>query len=232
MKRFFFCSLIICSAASYAAAGLYVERFSSDNAGWLATTVNNSGTQVASAASWSSTGGNLNGHIYASVDNDSTRLYGLAPANTSAYGNLTGLTLTTDYRIEGEITGPTNMTVRFYVGTYTGGYNYFVSNSTVSWNPNADKSWTTHQVDLVAANFVEWPNQASHTKTFAEVIAAPEDIGLVFADGFTSNSTLGFSSINGATIHVDNFGVVPLPASILLGVFAVGLAGRKLRKFV
>jgi hypothetical protein len=40
-------------------------------------------------------------------------------------------------------------------------------------------------------------------------------------------------SPNGLTRYSDSYvSVVPLPASILLGVFAVGLVGRKLRKFV
>jgi hypothetical protein len=37
---------------------------------------------------------------------------------------------------------------------------------------------------------------------------------------------------NGVGIDDVKYALVPLPASILLGVFAVGLVGRKLRKFV
>ena len=114
--------------------------------------------------------------------------------------------MTVDYLALGAVTGPVAPMVRFYVGSSAGGANYFVSNDAFSWNPNAGPDWTTHLVDLVAANFLEWPNQAAHSKTFEQVLAAPDDIGLVFCGAFTSNSTLGFSG--SGTVLIDNFGVV------------------------
>jgi hypothetical protein len=144
----------------------------------------------------------------------------LQPASTGLYGDLTGQTMTTDYKIDGTVTGPIGMKVRFYIGTYIGASNYFVTNDTFSWDPNFDTSWTTHQVALLAANFIAWPNQSANSMTFDQVVAAPEDIGLVFADGFTNNATLGF--IGSGMISVDNFGVVPEPSSIIALVGGLG----------
>jgi len=216
--------LAMLGVASVASAA-YVETFSSGNAGWLAVTVNDSGGNTYPAATWNSTGGNTGGYITGTVSSAADRLYGLQPATAS--GDMTGLTLTTDYKIDGTVTGPVGAMVRFYVGTYTGGYNYFVTKDAFSWNPNADAAWTTHQVALIAANFQIWPNQNAGTKTFAQVIAAPEDIGLVFADGFTSNTTLGFTG--SGTIGVDNFGTVPEPLTLsLLGLGGLALLRRKI----
>ncbi len=70
---------------------------------------------------------------------------------------------------------------------------------------------------LVASAFIEWPNQASHSRTFDRVIAAPEDIGLVFtgaANLFGSNQNLGFRSDLGATISIAQFGTTAMPSAV------------------
>jgi len=195
-----------------ALGGPYVERFTAGSAGWQAPTVNNGGSVALPNATFMPTGGNSGGYISAMLNQGPDRLFGFQPSDASLFQGLTGLALTTDYKISGAVTGPDNIMVRFYVGTYTSGNNYFVSNDLFSWNPNTDTDWTTHQVDLVAANFLEWPNQASHSKTFDQVIAAPDDIGLLFSGNFTSNSTLGFAG--SGTIKIDNFGAVNRPASV------------------
>jgi hypothetical protein len=221
MMRVIMCFVLVglmCTASS-----AYIETFSSGSAGWLATTVNDGGGNTWPGATWNSTGGNPDGDVSGFVSGAADRLYGLSPADASLYQGLSG-TLTVDFKLDGTVTAPVGMKARFYIGTFTGGYNYFVSNDSFSWNPNMDTEWTTHQIALLAENFVEWPNQAAHTKTFAEVLAAPEDIGLVFADGFTSNSTLGFSG--SGTISVDNFGTVPEPMTLGL----LGLGGLLLRR--
>ena len=140
--------------------------------------------------------------------------------------------------------------LRFYVGSNAAGSNYFVSNDTFSWNPNADRSWTTHQVALQAANFVSWPNCSAQSMTFEQVLASADDIGLVYANDtahFGDNQYLGFSSHPGAVLALDNFGTlggsdqlgsnqaggsspVPEPASLALLLLGTGLMFRRGRK--
>ncbi|MCX5682739.1 MAG: PEP-CTERM sorting domain-containing protein [Planctomycetota bacterium] len=191
--------------AGTALGGPYLEQFTGGSAGWLAPTVNNSGG-VAMPGVQALLDAAGSGCIGATLTQGPDRLFGFQPADTHLYGDLTGLQMTVDYMALGAVTGPETPMVRFYIGSSAGGANYFVSNDAFSWNPNAGPDWTTHLVDLVAANFLEWPNQAAHSKTFEQVLAAPDDIGLVFSGAFTSNSTLGFSG--SGTILIDNFGVV------------------------
>jgi hypothetical protein len=208
--------------ATSALGGPYAEQFNSGNAGWQAPTVDNGGGVALPNATFLPTGGYSGGYVSAALTQGPNRLFGFQPADAHLFQGLTGLTLTTDYKISGAVTGPDNAMVRFYIGSYTGGINYFVSDNLFSWDPNADTQWATHQVDLVAANFLEWPNQASHSKTFDQVVATPDDLGLVFCGGFTSNSTLGFTG--SGSIAIDNFGAgnnrsttsVPEPAAIAL----------------
>ncbi|MBN1105295.1 MAG: VPLPA-CTERM sorting domain-containing protein [Deltaproteobacteria bacterium] len=213
-------------------AEAYIETFDSGNAAWLNFTVTDSGALASSSSFWSSSGGNPGGHVTGTVDagTDGTRLYGIqAPFETDVFGDLTGKTLKVDYRIDGTVTGPVGASVRFYFGYFDGQSRYWVSNDTYSWEPNSDTSWTTHNVTLSESNFILWPNQNKGDKTFAEVLGLYNDIGLVFADGFEDNQTLGFSGT--ATIHVDNFSAVPIPGAMwLLGSSLIGLAGLR-RKF-
>jgi hypothetical protein len=197
-------------AATTALGGPYLEQFNSNSAGWQAPTVNNGGGVTVPNAAFS-LNGVYSGCISAPLSQGSDRLFDFQPADAGLFQGLTGLNLTVDYKIDGVVTGPSMPMVRFYVGTYSGGNNYFVSNDAFSWNPNADASWVTHQVELLSANFIRWPNQDSNNRTFDQVIAAPEDIGLTFCGNFTSNSTLGFSG--SGTISIDNFGAVNNPGS-------------------
>jgi len=229
--------------ATTALGGPYMEQFNSNSAGWQAPTVNNSGGVTVPNAAFS-LNGVYSGDISAPLSQGPDRLFGFQPADAHLFQGLTGLNLTVDYKIDGAVTGPSMPMVRFYVGTYSGGNNYFVSNDAFSWNPNADDDWVTHQVELLSANFIRWPNQDSNNRTFDQVITAPEDIGLVFSGNFTSNSTLGFSG--SGTISIDNFGAVssppvssfsmmatPEPATIALLVFGgawVFARQRRLRR--
>jgi hypothetical protein len=219
-------------AATAALAGPYLETFNLGSAGWQAPTVNNGGGVTLPNTLFNAAGGNGGGYISATLTLGPDRPFGLQPADAHLFQDLAGLTLTTDYKIDGQVTGPANAMVRFYVGTYTGGNNYFVSADAFSWNPNADQAWTTHTVALAASNFQVWPNQGSYNRTFDQVIAAPEDIGLVFCGNFTTNSTLGVSG--SGTVMVDNFGAtraegaIPEPAS--LAVLGLGAAGLLLQR--
>jgi hypothetical protein len=221
---------ILAAAASLlvtttALGGPYLEQFTNGSAGWQAPTVNNSGG-VALPGAQALLDATGSGCIGATLTQGPNRLFGFQPADARLYQDLPGLRMTVDYMILGAVTGPEAPMVRFYVGTWTGGSNYFVSNDAFSWNPNAGADWVTHQVELLSANFIEWPNQASHSKTFDQVIAAPDDIGLVFSGAFTSNSTLGFSG--SGTILIDNFGAVdnraatPVPEPAALALLACG----------
>ncbi len=226
----------LCWALPSAAPADIVETFASDNATWTLTTITNTGSIVDLPADWSETGGNPGGHLIAGVTSASVRPYafGLDLTVSHLFGDMTGLLLTTDFKTTGEITGPAQTRlVRFYVGTHvTDGNNFFVSNDAFSWDPNEDDQWTTHQVPLVASNFLTWPNLNAGTRTFDEVIANPDAIGLVFASDigtFTSNFFLGFNSTTGAQLAMDNFGVV-VPEPTTLAMLTLGLCAGALRR--
>ena len=217
------------------AKALYIETFTGSNGDWLAPTVNDSGGSTFPSASYVATGGNPNGHIEGTVSTAADRLYVFQPNYTpnpySTYGNLTGLFLTTDFKkVSGSVTGPTGAKVRFYIGNYSGSiYNYFVTTNSYAWDPNTNTTWTTHVVPMTASAGLSWPNQNAGTITFAQMLTSYNDIGLVFADGFSNNQTLGFSGT--AILGVDNFGsVVPLPGELLLlgaGLFRLTVYGRR-----
>jgi hypothetical protein len=189
-------------------------------------------------ATWHATGGNGGGYVSATVTASSDRLYGFQPVDVSGFGNLTGGRLTVDYKIDGSVTGASTPMVRFYVGSLASGNNYFVSKDAYSWDPNAGSAWKTHAINLVSANFIEWPNAAAHNQTFDQVIAGPQDIGLVFTNDaahFGDNSYLGVAGNCLATVGIDNFGVLavgdhpaPEPASLtLLAAGATAMLWRR-----
>jgi hypothetical protein len=222
-------SLLIVSSFAY---GNYIETFDGGTNDWQAWQLNNRGRTRHVSPTHTDTG--TDQFISMSVDNSNWRAWGLQPVDASDYGDMTGMKLTVDFLLDGVIDGPTGSpTVRFYVGANKGGKNdYFVTHDAFSWNPNDDAAgWGTHEVDLSVENFAEWPNAAAHSRTFEQVIADADDIGLVFTGNmgsFRSNRKLGFSSRQGATMHVDNFGTrpagVPEPGTMaLLSVGALGM---------
>lgn len=233
MNSGFCAAVILCFSVT--AHAVVIEPFATDNAGWTLSTITNGGSVVDLSADWTAAGGNPDGHLTVDVDTSVARPYafGIGLTEANPFGDMTGMLLNVDFKTSGSITGPTlNSLVRFYVGTYVeGGSNFFVTSDAFSWDPNADTQWTTHQVALMASNFVVWPNQNAGTRSFEQVIAAPDAVGLVFAAdiaSFTSNFSLGFSSTTGASIAMDNFGVVvpePTTAAVMLLVLPA-LAGR------
>ena len=236
MKKFpaglvFWLVLLIVSPA----AAAYIETFPANNAGWQYGTIKDSGEVTLDEATWQETGGN--GFIVQAASSATNRLYGYQADNVALFGELAGMILTVDLQLTGSINayaGAEPM-VRFYIGSSIdeNSINYFVSNDSFSWNPNGVAGWQSHQVPLVAANFLRWPNADTGDKTFDQVLASANDIGLFFTHASTTFEifpSLGFYG-EGAAVAIDNFGtVVPLPTAIFLlgaGLIRLALSQRR-----
>jgi hypothetical protein len=212
------------------AAHAYIETFDANYAGWRTYTIDNSGALPSGThAVFNSSPGNPGGYIYGSVPNGTdaynTRLYSFEVSG-AGFGSLLGQTLAVDYRSTGTVNGPSGADVRFYL---TDGTNFFVSSSL--GGPNTGGNWTTLMLAVNAGKFTQ---VGLSTVDFATLAASPGEIGLIFGNGdFSSNAYVGFSSPDGATISIDNFGVpgaspVPIPAACwLLGSGLMGLMGIK-----
>ncbi len=98
--------------------------------------------------------------------------------------------------------------------------------SVAAWNPTTstwDTFWNVGEVD----------NDAYALTLQTELITDLNTDGLLGVRISITNNTIGWGTayLDESLLTVDAV-PVPLPASVLLGVFAVGLAGRKLRQFV
>lgn len=188
---------------SITAHAAYVETFDADAADWNY----GYGTSFTiGTTTWNNTGGNPDGHISGAANN----LYAIWTYTTVPYGDVTGLTMTIDSMITGDATG----TAQFYV--CKSGSCYIDGTFDIS----SDTSWTTHTTVLNSANFSIWD---SATLTLAQVLAAPDDIGIFFGGAVATGS---------GSVMVDNFGtVVPIPAAVwLFGSGLLGLVGIARRK--
>ena len=185
------------------------------NAVWPTDIGNNTNSDF----QWVSSGGNGGGYMSANISsNVDYRLNDFQPAtlaiwsgSPSAPANLTGMEATVDTKISGVVTGPSTPMVRFYVGNWDNGGNYFDSKDEFAWNPNADTAWITHTLALVASNFTAWPYNNPGTMSFDQVIANVEDIGIAFTGPLGSSIDTGFTSTYGATLGFDNFGLIGGP---------------------
>ncbi len=224
---------IIIAVSGTVQATLYVETFNSNNANWLSVRTSGATSNVV----YQNSGGNPGGYISCSLTN-APLVFGLEPSPVwggsggdgkvqELWGNMTGDTLTADFKIDGILTaynGGTEPMVRFYLGTPGG--TYFITTDAYSWNPNNDIGWTTHQVLLLATNFV----REAGGESFEDVIAHSNDIGLQFGPSngefYTGVGNLGFAG--SATLMLDNFGTIPEPTTIsILGFGVLSLIGRK-----
>lgn len=206
--------------ADSAFAGPFIETFGSGNGGFDTYRVTSSGSFTGiSPSTWSATGGNPTGHISGALSTDvNSKLYAFEPGSAAPWGDMTGLYLTTDFRLEGSGVTSTPALTRFYVGT---GNSFYITNDATSWDPNADTSWATHNVALQSSNFIAWP-LAPPTLSFNQVIASPGYIGVLLAEtSITSGSNIGV--VGSGTILLDNFGTaaIPEPSSLALGMLAV-----------
>jgi len=190
--------LFVLGLVNVAAAG-YVEKFNSNNANWnygYGTYFNS--PQL--AATW-----NPGGYISGASDN----LYAVWTYDTAIYGDMTGLTLTIDTKVTDAETG----NAQFYVGR---GGTYFIDGL---WAIGADTSWTTHTVALDSSHFSSWTGVNNYVYTLAQVLQAPDDIGIFFGGSLAAGA---------GNVLVDNFGTVPEPVTFaLLGLGAFALRRRK-----
>ena len=211
MKKFFYICLslfLVLFITSFAYAS-YIETFDTDTASFHY----GYGTSFADGTvNWNGSGGNPGGYISGASSN----LYAVWTYDTSSFGNVTGQIMTIDTMITDGETG----TAQFYVGRNN---QYYVDGT---WNVGADTAWTTHTAALNSTNFTHWSGSTGSSLTLAEVLQAPDDVGIFFG-GSTASGT--------GDLKVDNFGFAPVPipgAMWLLGSGLIGIVGirRKLRK--
>jgi hypothetical protein len=202
-------AMVMVFSATNAQAAPYIESFSLNNAQWFYGYGANF-VSPQNSATWVGIGGNPDGYI----SGDSSNLYAVWTYTTTPYGDMTGLTLQIDTKVTDGETG----NAQFYVGR---GGAYFIDGS---WAIGSDTTWTTHTTILDSAHFTHWTGVDSGAYTLAQVLQAPDDIGIFFGGGLANGTGL---------LEVDNYGTrVPEPGTLLLlGGGLVGLYGFRKKLF-
>lgn len=216
--RALFCAMACCSLQ----AATFVEPFDSDNSGWIQSHVRRDAPFVITPAEYDPVGGYLVAEILPDFDR---RLYTLEATNTSlSWTDLLGQTLTVDQRISGTVFGSdVDARARFFIGR---GSSYYTS--TYAWEPLENQGWQTHAASVTAEEWDRWPS--SGIGSFRYVATAPDEIGVVYTYGLGTEE-LGW--VGNATVHLDNFGIVPEPnyfASFQLSALFLFLVTRRNRE--
>jgi len=157
-------------------------------------------------------GGNPGGYITGPAAN----LYAVWTYTTGLYGDMTGLSLTIDTMVTGQVIG----TAQFYVGR---GGTYFIDDNTLAIGSNT--VWTAHTVVLDSSNCSPWTGVNNNLYTLAQVLQARDDIGIFFGGGLAGGS---------GTVAVDNYGTystIPEPSTILLLGTGLGVVSLVIRRF-
>jgi hypothetical protein len=188
-----------------------IESFSSNNASWIY----GYGSDFMSPqnnATWVSMGGNPDGYITGPAAN----LYAVWTYTTGLYGDMTGLSLTIDTVVTGQVRG----TAQFYLGRRG---TYFIDDGT--WAIGNDTVWTTHTLVLDSSNFSPWTGVNNNLYTLAQVLESPDDIGIFFGGGLASGT---------GNVDVDNYGThstIPESPTILLLGIGLGVMSLVLWRF-
>ena len=103
------------------------------------------------------------------------------------------------------------------------GGTYFIDDNTLAIGSNT--VWTAHTVVLDSSNFSPWTGVNNNLYTLAQVLQAPDDIGIFFGGGLAGGS---------GTVAVDNYGTystIPEPSTILLLGTGLGVVSLVIRRF-
>ena len=179
--------LILLSLAPFSWAE-YKETFDTDSADWIYGYGPN---YIEGTTEWSSTGGNPDGYISGVASN----LYAVWIYDPAAYGDMTGLFLTIDTKINNTVTG----NAQLYVGRDG---SYYISDA---WSISSNTTWTTHTEALTTNNFSAW--DSSTVKSLTNVLEAPDDIGIFFGAKLAGGD---------GTLSVDNFGTSTVPEPLVI----------------
>jgi len=184
--------LLLLAPHSWAA---YIETFDTGSADWIYGYGPN---YTEGTTEWSPTNGNPDGYISGVASN----LYAVWTYETASYGDMRGLFLTIDTKINNTVTGDAQL----YVGRAG---TYYISDA---WNISSNTNWTTHTEALTTNNFSHW--SSGNKNPLSYVLEAPDDIGIFFGAKLADGD---------GTLSIDNFGTSTVPEPVVAS-FIGGLA--------